>query len=85
MQKNIFLQHRRFYHSFPENIEFSNNTFYQLNNMDLKVLISGWFQGEINEDQIDIQKINKIEVPQSSNNNNIIDKKISAILAEYNY
>ena len=73
-----------FYHSFPENIEFSNNTFYQLNNMDLKVLISGWFQGEINEDQIDIQKINKIEVPQSSNNNNIIDKKISAILAEYN-
>ena len=74
MQKYIFAT-PSFYHSFPENIEFSNNTFYQLNNMDLKVFISGWFQGEINEDQIDIQKINKIELQQIKNNNNIIDKK----------
>ena len=39
-----------FYHSFPEKIKFSNNSFYQLNNMALKVLISGWYQAEINEE-----------------------------------
>lgn len=89
---NFFLDSKKyiyatpsFYYSFPEKIEFSKNTYYQLNNMDLKVLISGWFQTEINEEEIDIKKINKIELTQSPDNNSIIDKKISAILAEYNF
>ena len=52
--------------------------------MDLKVLISGWYQTAINEEEIDIKKLNKVEITESLEQENIIDKQILSILTKYN-
>ena len=72
-----------FYYSFPEKIEFSKNIYYQLNNLELKVLLSGWFQNKINEEELEIKKINKLGTITSLDEKNIIDRKILTILSKY--